>query len=421
MIRRVKLEMKKIICLLFIYLGISLCACQKTTGGNESVSSDIEQSASSKDELTESYTNNNPVESIDSNISEEEKKFLDKYNDFCVNENIKRVALIYLDGDSIPELLIIKDGEYRLYSFDGSEITAVDMADIEIKANSYGPKHDFENPEYQTFFWFEYVPYKGLIRVHSGGEQERHDYYLRYTNGFFSTELETKSSDYTWYTYDAEKEITNEEFLSQLSDLGYDELVPCGYLYENVMIAYENIGAVANTQKVLEDFVSGKIDALYYVEAFSDIPEDGFVMRSYEDFYDDVTAGEDDWGSVEYIDFDNDGEDELIIHGYGGACIFFDVIGDTVYEVLETSSTTDVAYIAEIEGKRVIARADVLYAGRKSYRIMKFDSCCCLIDWFHLYAEYEGTDYTVEDKFTYRDDEITMEEFEIILNSIHQL
>lgn len=63
----------------------------------------------------------------------------------------------------------------------------------------------------------------------------------------------------------------------------------------------------------------------------------------------------------------------LIIHGYAGACLFFDVIGDTVYKVLETGSTTDVASIAEMNGKRVVVRTDLSHAGRKSYRIMEFD------------------------------------------------
>lgn len=388
--------MNKKIGFLWICLCLSLCGCQRETGENESVSRE---------------------ETAD----EEGQIFLDKYNEVIVQEDAKRAALIYLDEDSVPELLILKNGEYKLYSFDGSEVRALVLSDGEIKANAYGPVHDFEESEYQTFYWFEYVPYEGLIRVHSGQNQERHDYYLKYADGLFSIELETKSVDFAWYTYDGEKEITNEEFLSSLSALGYGKLIPCSYLYEDVTTAYKNISAVpADTQRVLEDFVSGKTDALDYVVEIGDIPEDGFVMRSYEDFYDDITGGEDEWGSVEYIDFDNDGDRELILHGYTGACLFFDVTGDRVYKVLRTGSTTDVASVVEIEGRKAIQRTDLTHGGRKSYRIMKFDSCCCLIDWFHLYAEYEGTDYTEEDRFTYRNREISMEEYEAILEGLHQ-
>lgn len=379
--------MKEKICLLFVFVCVCFCfgACNSTIPEQESV-------------------------------SQEAIAFLEKYNDFFVAENAQRASLLYLDEDSIPELLLLKDGEYRLYFFDGSEVKAIDMPNAEIIASAYGPQYDFQEQEYETFYWFEYVPYKGLIRVHNGADGERHDYYLKYVNGSFITELGTESSNYTWHTFDAENEIENDGFLIQLSDLGYDQLIPCNYLYDNVAVAYENIGAVSDTKKVLDDFVNGKVDALDYVTEISDIPEDSFVMKSYKDYFDEITAGEDFWGSEEYVDFDNDGEDELIIHGYAGSCLFFDVIGDTVYKVLRTSSTTDVAYVAEFNGKRVVVRTDLTHRGRQSYRIMEFDPCCGLVDWINLYAEYEGSDY-----FEYRNNEITRDEFEDIVNSIQQL
>lgn len=345
--------------------------------------------------------------------------FLDNYNVIFSAEDAKRAALIYLDEDPVPELLILKNGEYKLYTLDDSEVKEISMPNAAIHASAYGPQYDFQESEYQTFYWFEYVPYKGLMRVHSGIDGARHDYYLQYTNGQVFTALETESNHYAWYTYDAEKEIANEEFSACLSDLGYDQLIPCGYLYDNLAAAYENIAASSDTQKTLDDFVNGKTGALDYVEEIKDIPEDGFVMKSYEDYYDYITAGEGDiWGAEEYIDFDNDGKDELIIHGYAGACLFFDVIGDTVYKVLETGSASDIASVAEIDGRRVIERTDLLHAGRKYYRIMEFDFCCSLIDWLSLYASYEGESYSEEDEFMYRDREISMEEFEEIRDSI---
>ncbi|MDE7416482.1 MAG: hypothetical protein K2N44_09305 [Lachnospiraceae bacterium] len=48
-------------------------------------------------------------------------------------------------------------------------------------------------------------------------------------------------------------------------------------------------------KKALEDFVSGKTDAIDYVEEISDIPEDGFIMRSFEDFYNWITSEDDFW------------------------------------------------------------------------------------------------------------------------------
>ena len=195
-------------------------------------------------------------------------------------------------------------------------------------------------------------------------------------------------------------------------------MIPCGFLYETIEDAYKNIGASTDTKKVLEDFVSGKTNAVNYVEEISDIPEDSFVMRSFEDFYNDITSGEEYWGEIEYIDFDNDGEEELIIHGYCDAYLLFDVIGDTVYRLFETSSTTDVGSIVEMEGKKVIARTDLTHVGRQYYRIITYDSCCCIIDWFTLSANFEGNNYSVEDEFHYRGRKISMEEFEAVRDKI---
>ena len=354
-------------------------------------------------------------------LSEEERAFIDAYSECFAAEDAKRTALLYLDEDTVPELLILKDGEYRLYSFDGSGAKAIPMPDEGIRANAYGLQQNFTGGDYQAFYWFEYVPGGGLIRVHGSTGEERDDYYLKYAGGSFQVELEVTGGKYgSWHTFDAEDEISNEEFLSLRARLGYDGLLPCAYLYENVEAAYRNIGAASDTdaRRVLEDFMEGKIDAVDYVEGVSDIPEEAFVMRCYKAFYDDVTSGEKFWGGTEFIDFDNDGEDELLIHGYVGACLFFDVIGDTVYRVLHTGSTTDVAHVAEFEGRRVIARTDLTHGGRKCYSIMEFDPCCCLIDWFNLDVFYEGQYYTEDDQFEYRDREITMEEFEEIEDRI---
>lgn len=358
----------------------------------------------------------------DNKVSQNEVAFLNEYNDLVLEEGAKRSALIYLDEDSIPELLYLKNGEYNLYSYDGSKIRKIEMPAAEIKMNAYGPTHDIEDSDQLTFYWFEYVPYKGLIRVHGGDEEERHDYYLKYENGSFVMDLETKSMDYIWYTYDTEQEIANEEFLSKLSDLGYDKLISCAFLYESVAEAYENIGKSSNTREILEDFVSGNSDAVYYVEAVKDIPEESFVMRSYEDFYEDIIDGEEEgWGRIEYVDFDNDGEEELILRGYTGACFFFDVIGNTVYKVIKTFTTTDVAFAAEIEGKKVIARTDLTHGGRQYYIIMQYDACGCLVDWFRLFASYEGRSYTSEDAFECRERKITMEEFEAMVSRIQRI
>ena len=168
------------------------------------------------------------------------KMFIEIYSDFAVQNNMKAVALIYLDADDVPELLSLENNEYRVYTLDKAEVKEINISEKQIVAKAYGKKHDFEDVERLTFFWFEYVPYKGLIRVHESDEQGRSDYYLTYRDGLFETELIASSSEYVWRTTDGKKEISNEEFLEQLSVAGYDDLVPCEYLYSGIEEAYEN-------------------------------------------------------------------------------------------------------------------------------------------------------------------------------------
>ena len=92
-----------------------------------------------------------------------------------------------------------------------------------------------------------------------------------------------------------------------------------------------------------------------------------------------------------------------------------------MYPVLWTGSTTDFASVAVYNGKKVIKRGDFIHVGREYYRIMTFDSCCCLVDWFNLRASFEGDTYTEEDEFEYRDHDISMEEYEEIRDSIRSL
>ncbi len=88
------------------------------------------------------------------------------------------------------------------------------------------------------------------------------------------------------------------------------------------------------------------------------------------------------------------------------------------FGVFKTSGTGDVGSVAEIKETRVIARTDLTHAGRNIYRIMQYDSCCCIIDWFTLSAGFEGGSYAAEDEFYYRGREISMEEFEAIRDMI---
>ena len=72
--------------------------------------------------------------------------FLDEYNQFFAGIQGERAALVYLDDDSVPELLILKDGEYQVYFFDGFEAKRI-LLPNEIKANAYGTRYAVEGIE----------------------------------------------------------------------------------------------------------------------------------------------------------------------------------------------------------------------------------------------------------------------------------
>lgn len=385
--------MNKRYCVLCMFMCALLCACRGGSSEQESVHGETEQSG-----------------------------WTEEYNQVLAEKDGGRAALLYLDDDYVPELLILEDGEYQLYFFDGSGAKRIAMPEAGMKASAYGTRYTIESPEDEelVFFWFEYVPLKGLLRIHGGDHEGRRDYYLIYEDGMLNLDMKTDDEGYTWNTYDAEGAITNEEFSDRLEKRGYDSLICCAYLYEDVETAYENIGRIPDTRKILEDFAGGKTDAAEYVESRCEVPEQGFARKSFADINEELTAGEPWWEGVEYADFDNDGEEELIMHGYAGARLYLDVVGDTVYKVLKTNSQTDVSYVAEREGKRVVTKTDLTHGGRQYYRVMTYDACCCLTDWFTLCADYEGESYGAGDRFAYRNRAISMEEFENIRDSLHR-
>lgn len=406
--------MQKKIFLLCICLSIiGLCACQRDSSekSSEAKSAPMETEQTVESALSE-------VEQT----AEQGDSWKAAYQKLLLDEDVKRMALLYLDEDTMPELLALQNGEYRLYMFDDSQIAEIDMPDAGIRAKAYAPKHVLEDFSGDlAFYWFEYVPYQGLIRVHGSENGERCDYYLSYEKGSLTLELEAKFTDYIWHTYSTQEEIANEEFLSRLSDQSYDQLIPCGFLYDNIEDAYENIGRVSDSRKVMDDFINGKIDALYQVEKARDIPEEGFAMRSYVDLYMDFIMG-DGMGRMQYVDFDNDGDDELVMRDYMGNSILLDVIGNTVYNVMEAYGTANQSYTAEMDGKRVIVSADVSHVGRKYYFIKQYDACGCLVDFYRLSASYDGkSHYSAEDEFEYREQPITMEEFEEIRDCIQDI
>ena len=407
--------MKKIELILCVFFCITLCACCKVNSntddnGTETVEVDKEDSFDEVKVLAEKEERDNSVEDYTG--------IIEKYDELIQKIDAKRMSFIYLDNDNIPELLVLKNGQYRLYTLDGGNVREIVVSRADITMDAYGPRHEMEDFEKSVPYWFEYVPYQGLLRVHMENEGKRNDYYLRYENKVLEPEFKVESRDYSWQIYNGDMKISTEEFEERLEELGYNKLISCGYMYENTKDAIINIEKTLDTRAVLAKFVSGEKDAVEYVEEINDIPEEGYVTRNYEEIYKDITCDEEWWGKNEYIDIDNDGQEELIVHGYAGAKLFIDVIGETVYVLLRTDSTTDNAVVSELSGKQVIQRTDLLHAGREMYRVMEYDACGCLVKYFTLSVSYEGDAYMENDLFMYNDRIISMDEYETLVNSM---
>ena len=127
---------KKISLLCTCLLSICLCACQETETVSETVSEsqEIEKNVSQEKEVEQQEE-----------LTEDGETFLDGYQNLILEKDAKRAALIYLDADDIPELLVLKNGEYHLYTCDGIQIAEIGMPDAGIKAGAYGLKHVLEH------------------------------------------------------------------------------------------------------------------------------------------------------------------------------------------------------------------------------------------------------------------------------------
>lgn len=344
------------------------------------------------------------------------------YQTLIGEEAVKKMALIYLDDDAVPELLTLQNGGYHLYTFDGRQAAAIAMPEGVGTARAYGPRHTVEYfPQDRTFYWFEYVPFQGRIRVHdrSGDGKEKYDYYLRYQNGSLAVELKAEAQYGIWKTYSTLQQLNHEGFLSRVSDLGYDRLIPCGFFYDDLQEAWDQIDRASDGREALFHFIKGKTDALHHVDKGANLPESGYVMKSCQEICEDITAGKDAAEEIaieenaveediavrkEYVDFDNDGEEELILRSDTGACVFLDVIGSTVYVVMEAGGTVGREeenvyieqmdyrdpYVAEREGKRVVVREGLTKDGIERCFILQYDPGGCLIDYQRMYGYYGG-------------------------------
>lgn len=168
---------------------------------------------------------------------------------------------------------------------------------------------------------------------------------------------------------------------------------------------------VLEAEELLDAFLAGEIPAYY------DYKEETTIM------YDQLPHDEDDWERYsvgERIDLDNDGEVEQIVKGpYGGK--YFDARNGKVYVLAEGEGTTGLLSYAEYDNATWIVHSDIIHSGRELHWLTRYDGEGKIVDAFKFGAEYWNSPddkYDENSKFTYRDEEISMSEYEELYKEI---
>lgn len=164
-------------------------------------------------------------------------------------------------------------------------------------------------------------------------------------------------------------------------------------------------------EALLDAFLASEIPAIY------DDGEEGGIL------FDQLPHDEDEWDCYsvgERIDLDNDGENEQIVNGpYGG--MYFDARDGKVYVLAEGEGTAGVLSYAVYDHATWIVHSDTWHVGRQIYWLTRYEGGDNIVDEFKLGAEYwESTDdqYDESSDFTYRDEKISMGEYEELIKEI---
>lgn len=160
-------------------------------------------------------------------------------------------------------------------------------------------------------------------------------------------------------------------------------------------------------EELLDAFLANEIPALCEDEKVTIMWSD----LDYED-YEIYSVGE-------RADLDNDGEDEQIINGpYGG--MYLDARNNKVYILAEGAGMSNWLSYTYYDNAAWIVHSDTEHAGRKMYWLTKYDGDGNITDEFQLSAEYWDSPggYDESSIFTYRNEEISMAEYEALRKEI---
>lgn len=169
--------------------------------------------------------------------------------------------------------------------------------------------------------------------------------------------------------------------------------------------------AESEPEELLDAFLAGEIPAIY------DNGNEEVIL------FDQLPHDEDEWYCYsvgERIDLDNDGENEQIVNGpYGG--MYFDARDGQVYVLAEGEGTTGVLSYVDYDQATWIVHRDTSHWGRQIYWLVRYDGGGNVVDEFKLGAEYwdsAGGEYDENSDFTYRDEKISMTEYEELRKEI---
>lgn len=171
----------------------------------------------------------------------------------------------------------------------------------------------------------------------------------------------------------------------------------------------EAASGVSDAERLLDAFLAGEIPAIY---------------DSGEEFmFDQLPFEEEEWYSYsvgERIDLDNDGENEQILDGpYGG--VYLDARDGKVYVLAEGNGTASVMFYTYYDNATWIVHCDTMHVGRQIYCLTRYDGEGNIADEFRLEAQYwDSPDhmYDEDSDFSYRDEKITMREYEALRKEI---
>ena len=216
--------------------------------------------------------------------------------------------------------------------------------------------------------------------------------------------IKLQYTDHHWeyyYTSDPAESRANLAFVSSIFNI--DDAIAAG---------------TTNTSEsdLFDEFINGNIEAngngFYYEDEFwaNEVPI--------------ITDGVPDWDQYcaksERCDLNNDGDEEVIIYdGRQTDYMYLDIYDNEVI-VMEMAPFGKLAHIS-YDNAEWIVYYDTSHTGRTNISLKKYNGTGNVVDSFDLdcfYSDEFADSYDSNSTFTYRDENITMEEYEQLLSEI---